>query len=683
MTERIYDSVKSLSGVGDKKYLLYQKLGVETIMDILELYPRRYINYEEYVDVSDCVIGETQAVRATVFEKHYPIRISGGRMIYRATVGDVSSKMTVTFFNNQYALMYAKEGQTYIFYGKVGGNKGKREMASPTFIHEDYPNKLQPIYPLTSGITSASIAKDIKQAYTYIKKNMAENIPDYIRAQYKLCTKIFALENIHFPKTYNDFEIAKKRLAFEEMFILQIALSKLKAKKKTVTDIKIKDVNMQEFYESLPYKLTNAQQHCIDQCINDLKSGKLMNRLIQGDVGSGKTIVAAAVAYAIIKSGYQASIMAPTEVLARQHINTFKAIFEPLGIKCAILTGSMTVKHRRLANDLIQTGVADFVVGTHAVLSSTVIFKNLALVITDEQHRFGVSQRAMFASKGDNVSTIVMSATPIPRTLALIVYGDLDISIINELPPGRQYIETMIIRSNKRDRALNFIKSLIDRGLQAYIVCPMVNEGEEIVANLKSAVEFGKELSEGFFSAYNVGVLHGKMRPKDKESIMSKFVSGEINILVSTTVIEVGVDVPNAVVMMVENAERFGLSQLHQLRGRVGRGSEKSYCILISDSKNEVSVKRLGIMSKTNDGFKLAEEDLKIRGPGDFFGNRQHGLPVLKISNMITDSELLYQTNLCAAEILNNDPELELVENKEILRSVEFLYDKIDSNSFN
>ena len=683
MTEKIYDSIQVLNGIGEKKYNLYEKLGVKSILDLLELYPRRYINYEDAVNISDAVLNESQAVKATVLSKHAPIRIRGGRMIYRATVGDERGTMTVTYFNNQYALMYAKEGETYTFFGKVTGTLQKKEMSSPVFIHENHPNKLQPIYPLTAGITSAGIAKDVKQAYAYVGDGIAENIPDHIRQEHRLCGKGYAIENIHFPKTYIDFEIAKRRLAFEEMFILQIALSKLKQQKENNTSLDIKEVDLQEFYDALPYKLTNAQLRCIEQCVDDFKSGKIMNRLIQGDVGSGKTVVAAAVAYVVIKSGYQAAIMAPTEILARQHLDTFTALFEPLGIKSNIVTGSMTAKHRRLANDLIQTGVVNFVVGTHAVLSNSVNFRNLGLVITDEQHRFGVSQRATFASKGKDVNTLVMSATPIPRTLALIIYGDLDISIINELPPGRQYIDTMIIRSDKRERALKFIKNLVDKGLQAYIVCPMVNEGEENFASLKSAVEYGKELGQGVFAGYNIGVLHGQMKPRDKENVMSKFLSGDISVLVSTTVVEVGVDVANAVVMMVENAERFGLSQLHQLRGRVGRGTEKSYCILLSDSKNETSVKRLGIMSKTNDGFKLAEEDLKIRGPGDFFGNRQHGLPVLKISNMVTDSELLSETNVCVNEILSEDPSLSLDKNREILRSVEFLYDKMDSNNLN
>ena len=683
MNEKIYDSIKVLKGIKEKKYNLYRKLGVETILDILEFYPRRYINYEDAVSVTDAVVGETQTVCATVYEKYYPIRLNGGRTMYKAIVGDLHNKMTVTYFNNQYALMYAKEGETYLFFGKVTAVKGRKEMSSPVYIHEDSPAKLQPIYPLTAGITSAAIAKDVRQAYDYVAGELAENIPDYIRLRHKLCSKSFAVENIHFPKTYNDFEIAKKRLAFEEMFILQIALSRLKQGKKSETNLNIQPTDMNEFYNSLPYTLTGAQRRSIEQCIGDFASGKLMNRLIQGDVGSGKTVVAAAVAYAVIKSGYQAAIMAPTEILAKQHLNTFTSIFEPMGIKCGIVTGSMTAKRRRLANDLIQTGAVDFVVGTHAVLSKTVTFKNLALVITDEQHRFGVSQRAMFASKGEDVNTLVMSATPIPRTLALIVYGDLDISIINELPPGRQYIDTLLIRGNKRDRALKFIRSLADKGFQAYIVCPMVNEGEDSMASLKSAVMYGEELRSGIFAGYKVEVLHGKMKAKDKEDVMNRFVSGEISVLVSTTVVEVGVDVPNAVVMMVENAERFGLSQLHQLRGRVGRGTEKSYCILISDSQNETSVNRLGVMSKTNDGFRLAEEDLKIRGPGDFFGSRQHGLPVLKISNMITDSELLHETSVCVNEILKEDSMLQSPEHREILRSVEFLYDKIDSDSLN
>jgi len=678
----LQSNIRQMKGIGEKRAALYEKLGVVTVEDLLGLYPRRYIDYGSYIPLTDAVPGEVAAIKATLVKKQNPVRISGGRILYRAVAADGLNNLNIVFFNNKFALMFAQEGRDYIFYGKVTG-KAIKEMVSPTFIAADDPVKLYPVYPQTTGLSSHSIVKDVKQAYKACQEYIEDIFPDNLRVGHQLCHKSFAVKTIHFPENEHDYEVAKKRLAFEELLVLQLALSKLKVAAKKGSAIKLEPVDMEPFYNSLPFPLTQAQRRSIDEGIADLHSGVVMNRLVQGDVGSGKTMVAAALAYYLIKSGYQAAMMAPTEILAKQHFTTFIKLFDRFGFRCELLTGSMTAKQRREAAMHIETGMVDFVVGTHAVISGSTRFYNLGLVVTDEQHRFGVRQRAMLSEKGEQPHTLVMSATPIPRTLALILYGDLDISIIDELPPGRQQVDTVLIRSSKRERALGFVKDLLDKGLQAYIICPLVEEGEEELGDLKSVTQYGQDIAENELAGYPVGILHGKMKPKDKDLVMERFVRNELGVLVSTTVVEVGVDVPNAVVMMIENAERFGLSQLHQLRGRVGRGREKSYCILISDSNNEVSITRLGILTKTNDGFRLAEEDLKLRGPGDFFGNRQHGLPTLKVANMLTDSKLLRVTSDVANEILQKDPQLITEEYKGLAGAVERLFGHLDGTVLN
>ena len=498
-----------------------------------------------------------------------------------------------------------------------------------------------------------------------------ETLNPELRLKYNLVSRDFAIRQIHFPESEEALNKARHRLIFEELLTLQLGLMKMKGKKKSETLLRIKKDYTNEFYNLLPFKPTNAQKNAIADCIADMSGKYAMNRLVQGDVGSGKTAVGAGVLYTAVKNGFQGALMAPTEILAAQHMETISSMLEETGISTALLTGSTPVKEKRETKRRLIDGEIDIIIGTHALIQNDVEFKNLGIVITDEQHRFGVNQRANLAMKGNEVHTLVMSATPIPRTLALMIYGDLDLSILNELPKGRQQIRTDVVDSRYHSRIYEFIKRAIARGEQAYIVCPLVEEGE---SDLKPATQYAENLSETAFKGYNIGLLHGKMKPKNKENVMTAFSNGDVKILVSTTVIEVGVDVPNATVMVIENAERFGLSQLHQLRGRVGRGSAQSYCILVSDSKSETAQNRLAIMKNNSDGFKIADEDLKQRGPGDFFGNRQHGLPDLKIADMLSDTEMLNLCRQAADEILAKDYNLDLPENKALADAISDMF---------
>ncbi|MDR2655087.1 MAG: ATP-dependent DNA helicase RecG [Oscillospiraceae bacterium] len=687
MIRIINSEIRYLSGVGEKKAGLYQKLGVKTFGDLLELYPRRYINYNDYCLIEEARPGRICAVKASLVSKSPPVKASGGRVIFKALAGDENGdELVITFFNNQYALSRAFERQEYIFYGKIAENQGGKEILSPYYISAKDKNKIVPVYPLTAGLSSFVVAKDVQHAYRLCAEEIKDCIPQELRLNLDLCHRAFAIKQIHFPDSMQNAQIAKRRLVFEELFTLSLALAKIKNRNTAFSKIKTdKDKReLRAFIKSLPFTLTNGQLGAIRDCFDDISGGKLMNRLIQGDVGSGKTAVAAAAAYCLIKNGWQCAIMAPTEILARQHYETFSKFFAPFGFKCGLLTGSLSAKQKRETLARISSGEVDFVAGTNALIFEGVNFARLGLVITDEQHRFGVRQRTGLALKGQDVHTLVMSATPIPRTLALILYGDLDISLIKELPPGRRKTDTLLIRSGKRARAYSFIRSIIDDGGQAYIVCPLVRESEtEGAAQLLSVNKYGEEIAQTELAGYSVGILHGKMKSKEKENIMSRFYSGELSALVSTTVIEVGVDVPNASVMLIENAERFGLSQLHQLRGRIGRGNRKSYCILITDSMNADTVNRLGIVVKTNDGFVLAEEDLKIRGPGDFFGNRQHGLPEFKIADVSADADILALAIESSKKILTDDPDLTQPANLGLAQNVQILISKIAEGGLN
>ncbi len=664
-------SVQFLKGVGEKRALLYAKLGVHSCLDLLEYYPRSYLDFSSPYTIQNAPNGEVCAIKAVVVKKSNEQRIRKGLSVFKVTVTDMVCDMTVTFFNTKYTVEGLKVGEEYIFYGKTNNTLTRFEMNSPIVFPADMTDLFSPIYPLTQGITSKIIAANVKNAIEKYISYIKDPIPDSIRKEYLLAQKQYAVKNIHFPSDTTALQEARRRLIFEELFILSLSLSMVKSENSAKKPLKFSDFDISEFTSSLPFKLTNAQNRVIREACDDMMhSKKPMNRLVQGDVGSGKTAVAAACIWFAFKNGYQSVMMAPTEILAEQHYNTLSKMLSPFGINTAILTGSMTAKQKRLAKEDIASGKADVVIGTHALIENSVEFNNLGLVITDEQHRFGVAQRMALTQKGQNPNVMVMSATPIPRTLAYIIYGDLELSVIDEMPKDRIPIKTYLISTEKQKRAYNFIKNHIDSGRQAYIVCPLVENSEDD-DSLKSAVDYAEHLAETEFKGYTVGCLHGKMKPAQKEKIMQDFKDNKIQLLVSTTVVEVGVDVPNAVVMMIQNAERFGLSQLHQLRGRVGRGSYESYCILVSDSHSRQTIERLKMICSSSDGFKISEFDLQLRGPGDFFGYRQHGLPTLKIADMLSDINLLEKAQNSARKLLSYDPQLNLPEHSDLKKAVE------------
>ena len=580
----------------------------------------------------------------------------------------------VTWFNQPYLKDKFIIGNKYKFFGKVSLKAGRVMFNSPVFdVGEKVQNtgRIIPIYPLTYNLSQNNLRKTMEEAIKIVYGNLQETLPQYLIKQYNLEDINNATKNIHFPKEFEDFNIARNRLVFEELLSVQLAL--LELKNNYITEKKgiqfDKNVKMSDVINTLPFKLTKAQLRVLEEIDENMESDKVMNRLLQGDVGSGKTVVAMCAAYKAVKSGYQAAIMAPTAILATQHLENFKKILDKLNIKCELLISGITKKKKEDILNRLKNGEIDILIGTHAIIEDNVIFKNLGLVVTDEQHRFGVRQRAKIAEKGNNPDVLVMTATPIPRTLTLILYGDLDISIIDELPPNRKKIETFAVNKNMTERVNNFIKKQIDEGRQAYIVCPLVEENEEM--DLKSVEALYETYSKEVFPQYKVEYLHGKMKQKEKDDIMERFKNGKIDILISTTVIEVGVDVPNSNIMVVENAERFGLAQLHQLRGRVGRGEYKSYCILKYEGKGETIRKRMKVMCETNDGFVISEKDLELRGSGDFFGTMQHGLPEFKIANLFEDIEMLKKVQVVAMEILEKDPKLEKEENKPLRRLIQ------------
>ncbi len=661
-----------LKGVGPKRAEMYKKIGVFTVYDLLCHYPRDYIDLTDTVPISDSALNETVAVKGTVVRKLAPARIRKGMTVYKAVFTDGTSDLTVVIYNSEYLFsQLALDGEFYLV-GRITGNLIRREMSSPLVFRADTPFKVQPVYRLTEGLSQTVLRNNMKNALDSFGKYIYEPMPAHIRSDAGLCAMEYAVTNIHFPKDIHCFEQAKKRLVFDELLILQLAMAMLRSKGRSLTGYVLKEKNIDEFYKSLPFELTNCQMQAVSDCMEDMQKPFPMNRLVQGDVGSGKTAVAAAVAYFAYKNGCQSALMAPTEVLAHQHYETLKGFLEPLGVKVALLTGSLSTKEKSLVKQGLENGEYHVAVGTHALVQQNTRFKNLALVITDEQHRFGVRQRAFLAQKGSNPHKLVMSATPIPRTLAMMIYGDLDISVLNELPKGRQPIETYAVTGKLRQRAFAFVSKQLDEGRQGYVVCPVIEESEMALQDVKS---YANKLSENGFDKYRIGLLHGKLPNEEKDRIMRDFKEHKIDLLVSTTVVEVGVDVPNATIILVENADRFGLSQLHQLRGRVGRGQYKSYCVLITDNVNETTKKRLKILSSTSDGFKISEEDLKLRGPGDFFGDRQHGLPKLKIADVSHDLDILRKVQKTAELIIESDPMLEKGENKGLKELVNRLFE--------
>ena len=658
--------VKYVKTVGPNRVQLLNKLNIYTLKDLIEYYPRDYEDRSKPKNLYECTDGEEVLIEAMaagrITEMH-----KGRMTISRLIVKDQTGTCYITWFNQGYLRDKFQPGRMYRFFGKISNKNGRLEMNSPVYDEIDQSKntgKIIPIYPLTYELKQNTLRKIIENGLAEVKGKLTETLPEYILKENNLWDINNTIERIHFPIEFSDFNKARERLVFEELLTTQLALLKLKNNYEHETDgIQFsKDVYMSDVINILPFKLTKAQLRVLEEIDRDMESNKPMNRLLQGDVGSGKTVVAMIAAYKAVKSGYQATIMAPTAILASQHLESFQGILEELGIKTELLISSVTKKKKSEILEKLQSGEIDILIGTHAILEENVVFKNLGLVVTDEQHRFGVKQRGTIASKGQNPDVIAMSATPIPRTLALILYGDLDISIIDELPPNRKKIETYAVRKNMEERVNNFIRKQITEGRQAYIVCPLVEENEDM-EGLQSVIELAERYQKETFSEYKVAYLHGKMKPKEKDEIMERFKNGEIQILIATTVIEVGVNVPNSSIMVVENAERFGLAQLHQLRGRVGRGEYQSYCILKYEGNSETIKQRMKVMCDTNDGFIISEKDLELRGSGDFFGTEQHGLPEFKIANLFEDIAVLKKVQRLALKIMEDDPLLEKEKN--------------------
>lgn len=668
-------NIKYIKGVGEKRAELFNKLGIFDVDSLIHFYPRKYEDWTNTITVKEAENGSSVTIKATLITPVKESKIRRGLTLYKCRFSDGESIINVTIFNNKYQAQALRIYEDYVLFGKLEKNFTAAAMSSPKIEKLDTAVRIHPIYSATGNLSSAAIAKITKNALDSLDE-IPETLDNSIREKYNLISLDRAIRQIHFPDNPSEIEVSRKRLIFEELLVLQLGLLKLKSKKKNETTYQIKQDFTEEYKALLPFTMTNAQLNAIADCIEDMSGKYPMNRLLQGDVGSGKTAVAAGLCYTVIKNGYQCALMAPTEILAAQHYESLSKMLAPAKIAVTLLTGSTKAKEKKEIKKALMDGRIDLLIGTHAIIQNDVEFKQAGLVITDEQHRFGVKQRANLAEKGTGLHTLVMSATPIPRTLGLILYGDLDISILNELPPGRQIIRTDVVNSSYHSRIYKFIKNAIDKGEQAYIVCPMV-EDSEVTADLKSVEQYAEELANGAFKGYNLGVLHGKMKPAEKEKVMKAFSDGNIKILIATTVVEVGIDVPNATIMVIENAERFGLSQLHQLRGRIGRGDKKSYCVLISDSKSETSRNRLMTMKNYSDGFKIADEDLKARGPGDFFGERQHGLPKLKIADMLEDMETLRLAQTCAEDILAEDYNLDLDKNKQLTNSITKMFREI------
>ena len=675
-------NIQYIKGVGPARVKLLNKLGIYTLNDIINYYPRTYEDRSKIKKLNDVYDGEEILIIAKVITNAIVRRIRKGLTLFKVIVTDGSNNCEITWYNQEYIKEKIRKDNTYKFYGKVSNKYGKLEMNTPIVEEMNVSKntgKIVPIYPSTNNLTQNVLRSIVENAIKEVNGRLIETLPDYILKEYNLCSLDYAIKKIHFPDSFSEYNIARKRLAFEEIMTMQLLLMKLKKSyNNELNGIQFdKNIKMSDVINDLPYKLTRAQLKVLEEIDSDMESKKCMNRLLQGDVGSGKTVVSIIASYKAVKSGMQVAIMAPTAILATQHLEEFNKILSKYNIKSELLISSITKKNKNEILERLKNGEIDIIIGTHALLEENVIFNKLGLVVTDEQHRFGVKQREKIISKGTNPDTLVMTATPIPRTLALILYADLDISIIDELPPNRKKIDTFAVTKGLENRVNNFIKKQINEGRQIYVVCPLVEESEEI--NAKSVMELAEKYKNDIFREYRVEYLHGKMKTKEKDTIMEKFKKGDIDILISTTVIEVGVNVPNASIMVVENAERFGLAQLHQLRGRVGRGEYKSYCILKYQGNSDVIKQRMKIMQDTNDGFVISEKDLELRGSGEFFGTRQHGLPEFKIANIYEDMEMLKSIQSIAIKILNEDPELENEKNARFKKVIDSkLKERID-----
>ncbi|WP_283114903.1 ATP-dependent DNA helicase RecG [Intestinimonas timonensis] len=681
--------LRELPGVGEARAKGLEKLGLRVAGDLVGYFPRSYEDRRQVYAIAEAPVGELCCVRVMAAEEPRRMHIRRGLDVTRLKVVDGSSAMLVTFFNQGYVRQALHRGEEYILYGRVELMGSHRQMTNPQFEGAERPwacGRIMPVYPLTAGITNHLLAGLVERALRELPPP-AETLPDSLLARHRLAPAADCWRSIHFPVDETALDAARRRFAFEELFYLSLGLALLRERRSRGRGPAFGETDLESFYQLLPFTLTGAQKRALEEAAADLALAQPMNRLVQGDVGSGKTAVAAGCAWLAVRSGWQCAMMAPTEILAEQHAKTLSAMLAPAGIEVGLLTGSMKVSEKRKVLTALETGALPFVVGTHALLSQGVAFHRLGLVITDEQHRFGVEQRAALAAKAGgeedfSPNVLVMSATPIPRTLALIIYGDLDVSVIDELPPGRMPVKTVLVGESKRQRMYGFVRDQVREGRQVYIVCPAVEENPEGAWDLKAVTEYARTLGEQVFPDLHVGLVHGRMKAKEKEAAMAAFTAGETNILVSTTVIEVGVDVPNASLIIIENADRYGLSQLHQLRGRVGRGKHQSWCVLVSDNRSPDTRARLKVLTQTNDGFKIAEEDLKLRGPGDFFGERQHGLPALRVADLETDTRVLKEAQDAAAEVLAADPDLTEPEHRPLLEKVRRLFEE-DPDRFN
>lgn len=667
--------VRYLKGVGPKTAERFEKLGILTLSDLLCHYPRRYLDFSKPYSIAEAPADTECVVKAEVFAKPGGRILPGGRRMERITAGDDVSSLEITWFNNPYAAQKLELGQEYYFQGIVTGGMLRRQMVNPQ-VRTDAQVKSSPfeaVYPQTEGLTSGSIAKCVRQLLPHAEL-LPDPLPPEMLKKYRLLSKADAVRAIHCPATEEEAFAARRRLIYEELLVLQLGIGRMKNHGAASTGAPMKKADASPFWESLPFSPTGAQRRAVEEILTDMSGETSMNRLLQGDVGSGKTLVAAAAIWACIRAGYQAALLAPTEILASQHAENLNRLLSPFGMRVALLTGGMKAAARRTTLAAIRDDEADLIVGTHAILSEGVEFARLGLAVVDEQHRFGVRQRGLLAEKAANPHLLVMSATPIPRTLGLLMYGDLDISILDELPPGRKPVKTRCITGKKRADLYGFLDREIDSGRQVYIVCPAIEDAGG--SGLNAVKSYYEDIAKAYLPDRRVGLMHGKLKPKEKAEVMDDFKSGRLDALVSTTVIEVGVDVPNATVMVIENAERYGLSALHQLRGRVGRGAAESWCFLVSDNASESVQKRLKFLCSTSDGFAVAQYDLETRGPGDFFGSRQHGLPTLQIADLMNDTRTLHAAQSEAAALLTEDPLLERPEHALLARQVEQMFDK-------
>ena len=667
--------VRYLKGVGPKTAERFEKLGILTLSDLLCHYPRRYLDFSKPYSIAEAPADTECVVKAEVFAKPGGRILPGGRRMERITAGDDVSSLEITWFNNPYAAQKLELGQEYYFQGIVTGGMLRRQMVNPQ-VRTDAQVKSSPfeaVYPQTEGLTSSAIAKCVRQLLPHAEL-LPDPLPPEMLKKYRLLSKADAVRAIHCPATEEEAFAARRRLIYEELLVLQLGIGRMKNHGAAATGAPMKKADASPFWESLPFSPTGAQRRAVEEILTDMSGETSMNRLLQGDVGSGKTLVAAAAIWACIRAGYQAALLAPTEILASQHAENLNRLLSPFGMRVALLTGGMKAAARRTTLAAIRADEADLIVGTHAILSEGVEFARLGLAVVDEQHRFGVRQRGLLAEKAANPHLLVMSATPIPRTLGLLMYGDLDISILDELPPGRKPVKTRCITGKKRADLYGFLDREIDSGRQVYIVCPAIEDAGG--SGLNAVKSYYEDIAKAYLPDRRVGLMHGKLKPKEKAEVMDDFKSGRLDALVSTTVIEVGVDVPNATVMVIENAERYGLSALHQLRGRVGRGAAESWCFLVSDNASDSVQKRLRFLCSTSDGFAVAQYDLETRGPGDFFGRRQHGLPTLHIADLMNDTRTLHAAQSEAVALLAEDPLLERPEHALLARQVEQMFDK-------